>query len=255
MPSDTDNGISDLRQKRAQRVSRRPPPPRHPRSTTPPTPSDDSTAPAATDAAATDVSHAISHEIPPAEAEEATDPRPEPVPLVDAAAGDTEQPSAEPAARSTVKTRPRSRSSMPPLTVDLADPAMRAVTPNVLSISGSVMRRFTMARRDATSHTALVLDAIRQHASELPRLVRARRPSAPAKDDLFPWRAEAGAQPGEPKQHLRIRPLAGEWRVITELAHWVDAEVRGDVGLAGREEVTRSEVVEAALDRYLPSTT
>lgn len=140
---------------------------------------------------------------------------------------------------------------MPPLTVDLADPAMRAVTPNVLSISASVMRRFTNARRDAPSHTALVLAAIREHAPDLPRLVRDRRPSAPAKGDLFPWRVEAGTPPAEPKQHLRIRPLAGEWRVITELARWVDTEVREGSGLAGRDEVTRSEVVEAALDRYL----
>lgn len=91
-------------------------------------------------------------------------------------------------------------------------------------------------------------------STRLPQLVTARRPSAPARTDLFPWRTEPGAGMTERKEHLRIRPLAGEWRVITELTNWVGRELNQTTGYPGSAEVTRSEVIEAALDTYLPAT-
>jgi hypothetical protein len=113
------------------------------------------------------------------------------------------------------------------------------------------MERFRTARREAPSHTALVLDAVRKNAAELPDLVRKRRPQGPGAGDLFPWRSEPGGAPAERKEHLRIRPLAGEWLVISQLAAWVSTEL-GDGGrYPGDLDVTRSEVVEAALDAYL----
>lgn len=58
----------------------------------------------------------------------------------------------------------------------------------------------------------------------------------------------------ERKEHLRVRPLAGEWRVITQLTDWVAREFDQANAYPGSTEVTRSEVVEAALDTYLPIT-
>lgn len=260
MPSD-DNGVAALRQKRANRITRKPPPPRHPRPVdlTPPDHESVDTesvdhGPTESEIAASaqateeprevpgDVSPAISHEISPDQA---------PSQMASTSAAVTQRPSAQPRREpeKTVTPRRRRSATMPALNVDPTDPAMRAIAPNVLSVAASVMERFRAVRRNGPTHTALVLTAIRQHAGELPQLVQARRPTAPGRSDLFPWRSQPGVSVGERKEHLRIRPLAGEWQVITQLARWVNDELGSQLGAA---EVTRSEVVEAALDRYLP---
>ncbi|MEH0830893.1 hypothetical protein, partial [Micromonospora sp. CPCC 205714] len=68
---------------------------------------------------------------------------------------------------------------MPDLSVDMDDPAALAVSPTVLSVPAPLMARFERARRNSSSNTELVLDALRAHLAELPRLVAdARRPVA-----------------------------------------------------------------------------
>ena len=140
----------------------------------------------------------------------------------------------------------------PRLDVDLSDPAGLLPSPTVLSVPGSVMRRFELAREKAASHTGLVLDALRAHADDLPALVLAGRPG-PRPDDLFPWRPSTGellaADRPEP---LRVRPTVGELSVIDQLVTWVTTEVAQL--RPGSKKANRSEVVTAALRAYLPST-
>ncbi len=127
----------------------------------------------------------------------------------------------------------------------------------MLSVPEPLMRRFERARRSAESNTAVVLDALRAHANELPKLVtQARRPAAKTgQQDLFPWRTSSrparGATVRVRRVQLPIRPLAGELQVIDSLVEWVQQEIgAAPRSLGGR--TTRSEVVTAALDAYLP---
>jgi hypothetical protein len=68
---------------------------------------------------------------------------------------------------------------MPRLDISLDDPTAHIVSPTVLSVPASIVERFEPARAKAPSHTALVLNALREHAQELPTLILNRRP-APA---------------------------------------------------------------------------
>jgi hypothetical protein len=138
---------------------------------------------------------------------------------------------------------------MPNLEIDPEDPTALVVTPTVLSVPGQIMDRFRDAvRHRASRHTELVLDALRACAPRLPDLVRKARPG-PRPGDLFPFRSRKASPRGRPEP-LRIRPLTGELRIMDALAAWVDVEVNGK-RISGRR-VTRSEVVAAALDAYLP---
>lgn len=119
------------------------------------------------------------------------------------------------------------------------------------------MRRFERARQVADSNTSVVLDALRAHAAELPQLVSAaRRPaSTKGQQDLFPWRSSTrgtrGAAARVRRVQLPIRPLVGELQVIDSLVDWVQQEIGASPrSLGGR--ATRSEVVVAALNAYLP---
>lgn len=147
------------------------------------------------------------------------------------------------------------RSGPPDLSVDADDPAALVVSPTVLSVPEPLMRRFERARRSADSNTAVVLDALRAHLAELPQLVSAaRRPAAAAAGEPFPWRTSgrAGRAAKVRRVQLPIRPLAGELQVIDTLVGWVQEQVGGGArSLGGR--TTRSEVVVAALDAYLPA--
>lgn len=145
---------------------------------------------------------------------------------------------------------------MPDLSVDMDDPAALAVSPTVLSVPAPLMARFERARRTSSSNTELVLDALRAHLAELPRLVAdARRPTATDANEPFPWRTSTQRRTAAAKVRrvqLPIRPLAGELQVIDTLVGWVQQQLgAGPRSLGGR--ITRSEVVVAALDAHLPA--
>ena len=253
--SDTQvNGIAGLRARRAERIRRQPPPPRHPK----PKPAvsdahaggDDpvqqstGNGPTATRDTADEISHEVAPESSrldrPAEATNHETDMPAPA----------RPPKQSSAARSTSRSSKRySRSALPDLGVDIDDPGATVVSPTVLSIAGPIMRRFEKARTQAASHTSLVLDALRAHAQALPALVADSRPAAP-KDDLFPWRSKPGAPRTSRPEPLRIRPTVGELQVIDGLVNWVNTELP-HYGPGGAK-ASRSEVVAAALNAYLP---
>jgi hypothetical protein len=138
----------------------------------------------------------------------------------------------------------------PNLNLNLADPTAMTMAPTVLSVPMSILQRFEAARTGAVSHTALLLDALRKHADELPDLVLARRPG-PRPGDLFPYRAQPGENMSDRPGPLRIRPNAGELRIMDALTTWVNGEIRR-LRPGGRK-VTRSEIAAAALDKFLPA--
>ncbi|WP_018256019.1 hypothetical protein [Salinispora mooreana] len=143
---------------------------------------------------------------------------------------------------------------MPDLSADMDDPAALAVSPTVLSVPAPLMARFERVRRSSTSNTELVLDALRAHLTELPRLVAdARRPAVADASEPFPWRASARRTATKVRRvQLPIRPLAGELQVIDTLVGWVQEQIgAGPRSLGGR--ITRSEVVVAALNAHLPA--
>lgn len=157
--------------------------------------------------------------------------------------------SASPGQDSPASAAPIEDRELPDLEVDLDDPTALLITPTVLSVPNKILARFERARPHAASHTALVLDALRAHAAQLPDLVAALRPG-PRPGDLFPYRATPGAPSGDRPGPLRIRPTAGELAIMDGLTTWVNNQIRR--GRAGVRKVSRSEVVSVALDAYLP---
>src|SRR5690606_9870949 len=67
--------------------------------------------------------------------------------------------------------RVRAPRRVPELHIDLGSPEAAQVTPTVLSIPTSILDRVRAARRLGPSYTALLLDALRTHAADLPDLV------------------------------------------------------------------------------------
>lgn len=140
---------------------------------------------------------------------------------------------------------------LPSLAFDVSDPAAFTVMATQLSAPASVVKRFDDYRqrvRDKT-HTAVVLDALRKHAADLPQMVIDSRPG-PRPGDLFPYRDAAAEFTRERPAPLRIRPNRGELAVIDLLTSWVAEQVQQR--RPGGRKVTRSEVVAVALDSYLP---
>ncbi|GAB4664293.1 hypothetical protein MOKP76_15510 [Mycobacterium avium subsp. hominissuis] len=140
---------------------------------------------------------------------------------------------------------------MPQLDIDPADPTAQLVSPTVLSIPASIVKRFERARAHAPSHTALVLDALRAHAHELPDLIISRRPG-PKPGDLFPFREAPGRTTQDTPLPVRIRPTKGELAVMKALTDWISATIAKQ--RPGTRETNRSEMVAAALDAFLPAT-
>lgn len=138
---------------------------------------------------------------------------------------------------------------LPDLAIDLNDPDAHIPSPTVMSIPESIVVRFNSARATAPSHTAIVLNALREHAHELPALILARRPG-PTPGDLFPWRGSPGKSGTETPLPLRIRPTKAERKVMKALETWASQQIR--VQRPGAPETNRSEMVAAALDAYLP---
>lgn len=138
---------------------------------------------------------------------------------------------------------------LPDLAIDLNDPDAHIPSPTVMSIPESIVVRFNSARATAPSHTAIVLNALREHAHELPALILARRPG-PTPGDLFPWRGAPGKSGTETPLPLRIRPTKAERKVMKVLETWASHQIR--LQRPGAPETNRSEMVAAALDAYLP---
>lgn len=138
------------------------------------------------------------------------------------------------------------------LDVDVSDAAGLVPAPTTLNVPASIVDRFEQALPLRTTHAALMLDAVRARAERLPELVIARRP-APRAGDPFPLRAVPGEGRPERPGTLRVRPMKAEVEVLDRLTEWVDAEVRR--ARPGGRKVSRSEVVTAALDVYLPPLT
>ncbi len=139
--------------------------------------------------------------------------------------------------------------AMPTLDIDPDDPTAHIVSPTVLSIPASIVKRFERARAHAPSHTALVLDALRAHAQELPTLILNRRPG-PKPGDLCPFREAPGRTSQDTPLPVRIRPTKGELAVMKTLTDWASARIAKQ--RPGTRETNRSEMVAAALDVFLP---
>lgn len=192
-----------------------------------------------------------------AESREATPP-PVPAPVVAARGpqpeGPASPPSSLPAGSATMGRSATDESQtatpLPDLEIDLDDPTALIVTPTVCSVGSRIMRRFDVARASAASHTAVVIDAMRAHARELPELVLASKPGG-RPDDLFPWRETAGQRSTDRPEPLRLRPIRGELAVIDKLVDWVNTELNRR--RPGIKKVSRSEVVAVALVAYLPA--
>lgn len=118
------------------------------------------------------------------------------------------------------------------------------VKPTVLSVEESVVHRFEEARKDAPSHTGLILQALETQYKDLPKLIRDRRPK-PAEGALFSFRPTPGEVVSERRLPIRIRPLVAELAVIDRLVEQCRSEVDSDVN--------RSEMIAAALDAHLPT--
>jgi hypothetical protein len=143
-----------------------------------------------------------------------------------------------------------STSALPPLEIDLADPVAHIVSPTQLSIPASIVARFDQARTSASSHTSLVIDALRAHADKLPALILGRRPG-PKEGDLFPFRATAETVVVDTPMPLRIRPTKGELDVMKKLVDWANSRIVQE--RPGTKPTNRSEMVAAALDAHLPA--
>lgn len=136
--------------------------------------------------------------------------------------------------------------ALPDLWVDTGSALARLPKPTTMNVPMSIMARFARLRRDADSHTGVVLDALRETVARLPELVAEARPQ-PRTGDLFPLR---GSGQRERRDPLRIRPTVAELAVIDRIVQWVAEEI--DHRYPGSPRVTRSEVVATALDVYLP---
>lgn len=230
-------GVAGLRAKREARVRRQPPPPRHPRT-----------------AALSAVDETPQQE-PPAAPEQVTEiPAMESRPDETHAEGERSDGAVADGSRkaelSTSGPQKNTRKSGNiPAPKTQGTPENMIVSPSVLTIENSIMRRFERARKTAPSHTAIVLDALRSCAQELPSLVRNARPQQ-STNDLFPWRAAPGEKRAGRAEQLRIRPTVGELGVIDGLVEWVNGELGAPE--QGPRRVTRSKLVATALDRYLP---
>jgi hypothetical protein len=261
-----DSGLVDLRGRREaarrkvpERARREPPPSRHPR----PAP-----APAAVEPPSADPAVSMPAAVPVDPLQPQLEPK-TPVTGADLAKQDSHEisrettreivqpvvvasrPASVPAAREPQSTGDTARSSdLPALQIDPDDPTALVVTPTVLSVPDSILRRFEAARAQHPTHTALVLAALRAYAVQLPQLVLQHR-GAPLPEDLFPYRAMPGERDSDDRPGpLRIRPVRGELAIMDGLVDWVNAKIRNN--RMGVRKVTRSEVVAVALDTFLP---
>ncbi|GAB4686170.1 hypothetical protein MOKP106_42650 [Mycobacterium avium subsp. hominissuis] len=236
--SDNLGGISKLHERRARRA-RQAPAPRHPKLGAAAA-LDEDLAAALADTATPDhgsVSQAPPHPSPPAAASAAAPGGPGTTSQATAGSRQDTSPTNQPA-------------DMPRLDIDPDDPTAHLVSPTVLSVPGSIVKRFERARAHAPSHTALVLDALRAHAHELPALILNRRPG-PKPGDLFPFREAPGRTAQDTPLPVRIRPTKGELAVMKALTDWCSATITKQ--RPGTRETNRSEMVAAALDAFLPA--
>lgn len=250
MSNDLGNGIAQLTGRR-QRRTRQPLPSRHPVTTTPAdNAASDETASQANPAPPAPVSSPVDVAAPAVVAEPA-----QPTALTaETAAQYAAATPAEPSG-SRVRSGPSAVKSiggaaLPKLEIDLNDATAHIVSPTQLSIPTSIVARFDKARAGASSHTALVIDALRATAEQLPALILNRRPG-PKEGDLFPFRATAADADAETPMPLRIRPTRGELDIMEKLVTWANAVIAQQ--RPGAKKTNRSEMVAAALDAHLPA--
>lgn len=237
MNDNLSGGIHQLHERRARRT-RQAPQPRHPKlaaeasgtALTAPADNDD-TPPASNNKSAADLNPPAAPTNPPAA------PAPMPPP-----------PTATPPVQIAADT-PNTANALPELHVDAADPTAHIVSPTVLSIPASIIKRFERARAHSPSHTALVLDALRAQVHDLPALILNRRPG-PKPGDLFPYRDTPGRTATDTPMPLRIRPTKGELNIMKQLTDWSSAQIAHQ--RPGTRHTNRSEMVAAALDAFLP---
>lgn len=233
------DGIAALRGKKAERAARQAPPPRHPmpagvvnefeqRGTT--AAPDPAVAVTPTPPAPT---VSVSEPVAPA-----TAPRPSPAP----------RPSERPRAGEVPPGR-----ALPDLEIDWTDPLMHVASPTRVSVANSVAARFKAVADQPGSapQTELIMEAVSRHLAQLPELVLKRRPEERATAAAGFFVRRAPVQKAEPWQPVYMRPIAGEVEALRRIVDWVNGIILA--GHPGRQKVSRSEVVTAALDAAYPA--
>lgn len=144
--------------------------------------------------------------------------------------------------------------ALPDLQIDWTDPLMHVASPTRVSVANSVATRFKAVADQPGSapQTELIMEAVSTHLAELPELVLKRRPeeSSSAPTGFFVRRAPV--QKPEPWLPVYMRPIAGEVEALRRIVEWVNGIILA--GHPGRPKSTRSEVVTAALDAHYPAT-
>lgn len=236
------DGIAALRGKKAERAARQAPRPRHPmpagvvnefeqRGTT--AAPDPAVAVTPTPPAAT---VAVSEPAAPAAA-----PRPSSTPRR------SEQ------ARAVQLTTPPPGRTLPDLEIDWTDPLMHVASPTRVSVANSVAARFKAVADQPGSapQTELIMEAVSRYLAQLPELVLKRRPEERAAAPAGFFVRRAPVQKAEPWQPVYMRPIAGEVEALRRIVDWVNGIILA--GHPGRQKVSRSEVVTAALDAAYPA--
>lgn len=241
------DGISTLRNRKADRAARQAPAPRHPMRSGA-VDAFEQLAAAGTDTTpAPDPAEVPSPASAPSAAAVPAAARPEPDSHAPAPAGAESQP-----ASTTAVVAPHDR-ALPDLTIDWADPLMHVASPTRVSVANSVATRFKAVADQPGSapQTELIMEAVSTHLAELPELVLKRRPeeSSSAPTGFFVRRAPV--QKPEPWLPVYMRPIAGEVEALRRIVEWVNGIILD--GHPGRPKSTRSEVVTAALDASYPA--
>lgn len=225
------DGITDLRNRKAQRSTRQALPPRHPipararEELADPTREDPAPGAVAEQAVA---DQAVA-------ADGATVPRP--VGSVSGRSGSGAMPIVDP-------------STPPDVNVDWSDPRMHVTKQTRISVASSVATRFKSVaeRPGAPPQTQLIMEAVDKQLPRLAELVLARRPDSQQPEGFFLRRSVAQAR--EPWLPVYLRPNVGEIEALAQIVQWVNAVIGAQ---PGRKPTSRSEVVTAALDATYPA--
>ncbi|MFI5782648.1 hypothetical protein [Nocardia sp. NPDC051570] len=140
---------------------------------------------------------------------------------------------------------------MPEDSIEPDDPTALYVKPTVAKIPVPVMRRFNNARRGAASHTAVVLDAMAEHAHELDQLILRHRPEIAARYTRQRMPLRRLTMDKQTKDDLRIRPTEAELGYLKALVDSINAWL--EANWPKIKPTDQSEVLTVLLDAYLPA--